>query len=80
MSETLAEKTCTPCRGGGFRLRLAPVMLLTSGTLCRNGSRPARGDGFGRRCFDLAGGSRADARFLGSGRQSMTTNSKATRT
>src|SRR5437660_364256 len=44
-------------------------MLLTSGPLCRNGSRRTRGDGFGRRCLDLAGGGRAGARLLESGRR-----------
>jgi hypothetical protein len=45
------------------------VMLLPSGTLCRNGSRPTRGDGFGRRCLDLAGGGRAGACLLEGGRR-----------
>jgi hypothetical protein len=56
-------------RRGSLGLRPTGAMLLTSGLLCRNGNPIAGGSGFGCRCFDCAGRSRADARRLGSGRR-----------
>src|SRR5258707_14619559 len=50
-----------------FGLRLARMMLFTSGRLGRNGNPLAGGESFGCRWFDFAGGGRADARLLGSG-------------
>ena len=50
-----------------FGLRLTRTMLLASGLLCRNGNPLAGGAGFGCSRFARVGGSRADARLLGSG-------------
>src|SRR5260370_25080308 len=52
-----------------FGLRLARMMLFTSGRLGRNGNPLAGGESFGCRWFDFAGGGRADARLLASGRR-----------
>src|SRR5229473_8515719 len=55
-------------RRASFGLRLARMMLFTSGRLCRNGNPLAGGESFCCRWFDFAGGGRADARLLGSSR------------
>src|SRR5229473_7458289 len=53
-----------------FGLRLARMMLFTSGRLGRNGNPLAGGESFGCRWFDFAlGGSRVNARLLASGRR-----------
>src|SRR6516225_6392519 len=52
-----------------FGLRLARMMLLTSGLLCCNRNLLAGGDSFGCRRFDFAGRGRVGPRLLESGRR-----------
>src|SRR5258708_25206939 len=54
-----------------FGLRLARMMLFTSGRLGRNGNPLAGWESFGSRWFDFAGGGKEDARLLASVRRRL---------